>query len=340
MDFLINNIGWFFCIAIVSILALIGYKADTKEKKQNNTNNKYIPKEQTYEDIPEETKEEQNKEDAFYYNAQDEIKPIENNESQIDEEMAALYEPLHPMQSQNKTEETIKKQEENPINDLYYSELPKEFAQETQQPIEQEEPVQIVPDINNLENLNISLQDLENKNYNQLLSKMNKQEEQIQSEVQENEIVQQNDNQSLEQNDTDANQETHRTTQQEYPTSLNNEINQISEQQADQNQESQQYQIEENNQNVENTREKYNEYNNETNDIEIESSEQQDDQFAFNTQENKYEGEIPEIFTNAQQNNEQIKETNYLERAENSNTETENETNLYNDSIDDDIWKF
>lgn len=256
MDFLINNIGWFFCIAIVSILALIGYKADTKEKKQNNTNNKYIPKEQTYEDIPEETKEEQNKEDAFYYNAQDEIKPIENNESQIDEEMAALYEPLHPMQSQNKTEETIEKQEENPINDLYYSELPKEFAQETQQPIEQEEPVQIVPDINNLENLNISLQDLENKNYNQLLSKMNKQEEQIQSEVQENEIVQQNDNQSMEQNDTDANQETHRTTQQEYPTSLNNEINQISEQQADQNQESQQYQIEENNRNVENTREK------------------------------------------------------------------------------------
>ena len=65
MDFLINNMGWFFCIAIVAVLAFIGYKADSKEKKQNNTNNKYISND---EPTNEETPIENNKEENFYYN--------------------------------------------------------------------------------------------------------------------------------------------------------------------------------------------------------------------------------------------------------------------------------
>lgn len=367
MDFLINNIGWFFCIAIVSILALIGYKADKKEKQQNNTSNKYIPKEESsYEKTPTETKDESKEEDNFYYNPQEEIKPIENNEPQMstknemDEEMAALYEPLPPMQDQNKLEENPKENsKDQSLEDLYYFDPIKEQDQEQipnqiEEPtIEQniqldpqtettQEPTQIVPDINNLENLNISLQDLENKNYNQLLNKMNQQEptqelnQGSQTEIHDNPIDQepQANITSMEQ-DNNENQQEQSLDQQEIQEQTVSTVEPTQEEEQISTQPEQ---------NTENTGSEINKhhFDNEINN-EIESEQQpveQNDAFAFNTQENKYEGEIPEIFANNQQNNDSINDTSYLEKSENSNNETNNETNLYNDSIDDDIWKF
>lgn len=371
MDFLINNIGWFFCIVIVSILALIGYKADKKEKQQDNTNDKYIPKEEpTYEETPIEPKEENKEEDNFYYNQQEEIKPMENNEPQtstqneIDEEMAALYEPLPPMQDQNKKEESSKDQS---LEDLYYfdpvkeqerQEIQEQIPNQIEEPaIEQnikletssQEPTQIVPNINNLENLNLSLQDLENKKYNQLLNKMNQLEptqelnQDSQTEIRDNSIVQEQkvDDTSMEQNNNEYIQETSESTQQ-----MNQENNEDEQEQLPEQQEMQEQtmsSLEPTHETEQNLKDAQQEINEHQFDNEIASEQQtveQNDVFAFNAQENKYEGAIPEIFETNQQNNDSINDTSYLEKAENSNNETNNETNLYNDSIDDDIWKF
>ena len=196
MDFLINNIGWFFCIAIVSVLALIGYKADSKEK-QSNANPKYIPKK---EDVNEKYNEEQTpKKDEFYYNptnenneetkiendmkniVQEENRTIENNDNKINDEMADLYEPLKPMQGSQENEQQEEQIDQSSNNEE--KTIVENQTKEIDQPIDQqtnvinnvqpEEPQQIVPDINNLENLNISLEELENKNYNALLNKIN-----------------------------------------------------------------------------------------------------------------------------------------------------------------------
>lgn len=384
MDFLINNIGWFFCIAIVSILALIGYKADKKEKQQNNTSNKYIPKEEpTYEETPIEPKEEKKEEDNFYYNPQEEIKSIENNEPQMstknemDEEMAALYEPLPPMQDQNKPEENPNENsKDQSLENLYYVEPPKEqempnqINEQQEQTVQQniqpepqaetvQEPTQIVPDINNLENLNISLQDLENKNYNQLLNKINQQEpmpelkQDSQTEIQENRIEPEPKTGAIstEQNNNQYVQESSGNTQQIEQSNIENQTNQTIEPQnifeqtvptVEPTQDVEQISTQQE-QNIENTNPEINEHqfdNEINNEIESTAQPEQNDVFAFNAQENKYEGAIPEIFETNQQNNDSINDTSYLEKAENSNNETNNETNLYNDSIDDDIWKF
>lgn len=373
MDFLINNIGWFFCIAIVSILALIGYKADKKEKQQNNTSNKYIPKEEPTKEIKEEIQE-QKVEDNFYYNPQEEIKPIENNEPQMstqnemDEEMAALYEPLPPIQNQNKPEENPNENsKDQSLENLYYVEPPKEQEMPNQINEQQEqtvqEPTQIVPDINNLENLNISLQDLENKNYNQLLNKINQQEpmpelkQDSQTEIQENRIEPEpkTGTISTEQNNNQYVQESSGNTQQIEQSNVESQTNQTIEPQkifeqtvapVEPTQDVEQITTQPE-QNIENTNPEINEhqFDNEINN-EIESTAQpveqqpQNNIFTFNPQETNYSGEIPEIFATNQQNNDSINDTSYLEKAENSNNKTNNGTNLYNDSIDDDIWKF
>ena len=56
--------------------------------------------------------------------------------------------------------------------------------------------------------------------------------------------------------------------------------------------------------------------------------------FKFNNEEQNYSGEIPEIFVQNEINNQE--EQPNLQKIENNNQES----NLFNNSYDDDIWKF
>lgn len=340
MSFLINNMGWFFCIAIVGILALIGYKADSKEK-QSNDSPKYIPnKENTNEKIKEETTDDfyynpiqENKNDNnFEYNLdnskQKENKTIDNNNNKIEEGMADLYEPLEPIQNTQKIEQeqkTIQETNNEIISDYVTND------------IKTEEPEQITANVNNIENLNISLEDLENKNYKNLLSKINKSEMNTQENKQLNDQddIQTNNETTLENNNTEAINTTSSENVQENPSQEETTEEDINYEHQFENE----IQIEQNEQENNDIQEQNNEETNQTLDTSQENESQivennQIDQFEFNKEKPSYDGAIPEIFTNIEQNNETI---NHLE---NTNIEQENDTNLYNNSMDDDIWKF
>lgn len=345
MNFLINNIGWFFGIAIVSILALIGYKADNKEKQQSNTNPKYIPKDEKINELKQEiNNKEKLQNDDFYYNPTESTneQPKENIEN---DEMADLYEPLNPIQNES-TNKNIEKTEEK--SNVQVEQYQKEEIKPTLNDTQQEQSQQIVPDFNNIENLNISLQDLENKKYNDLLNKINdnitpepkeivqNNEEPQQETIQNNEIPQQEIEQQInepQQNIENLNENNDIKGQENDIENNSQFVNEVSEPQQEQTVQETQNTEEISNQEIPQ------EQNNNQNNIEESKNENQEiNEFAFNQPESNYTGEIPEIFSNVEQNNE-MSEQSQLEKIENTNDE-QIETNLNNQSNDDDIWKF
>lgn len=394
MNFLINNIGWFFCITIISVLALIGYKVDKKEKQQNNIEKKQIPENN---DKSEEKIEQKN--DLF----DDPIfeKPEEkqqNNDNDIENNMADLYEPLEPIQNENNVMNTLEipqfgnEQENNTIEDLYQPLQPiqeenmqqqeiinnntqsqeqteninqldqqQEIAPsnneeipeienidndlKTKEPTQNEQIIsnqQIVPDINNSENLNISLQDLEDKNNTKSIE-IN----QISSNILENqEVIEKNIEQVQNQ---EINENAVQSETQNYKTSENNEVKEL---QYDNIEDTEIKNIEQEEKNIrfdnEVNEEKYDNLEQTPNDIKenieetdiiqpIQNSENEankKDMSQFDNKEQNYVGEIPEIFTQTETNN-SVEQPN-LKKIENNNEES----NLYTNSYDDDIWKF
>ncbi len=355
MDFLINNIGWFFGIAIVSILALIGYKADNKEKQQNNNNNKYIPKEiSTYEETPIENKNEEYKNNIEDKSTNDIPDTFQNEEEMLKQEdnsdMEDLFAPLTPSQTTT-IPDNINNENEKDENPIYNQEPANTQEIEQQNNVQNNnEQVkiqeQIVPNINNIENLNISLQDLENKKYNELLNKVNNQQEQTSQEITknieespipetpilENNLEQENNNEIHNEENINEEQNTiePQQTTNEIPENIQTQENVSKEQtNVEQSQETiseKENQIDEQPEIPQEQNENVTNQNNGIND------------FTFNQPEQNYTGEIPEIFSNIEQNNE-IQNQSQLEKIENTNNGQE-KTNLYDQSIDDDIWKF
>ncbi len=313
MEILINNIGWFFCIVIVTVLALIGYKADKKEKKQSNNNEKNSLMDEHIEKPQEEVKTNNIQEinnDIYYTSTNENEEDIFKTD--IDNSnMADLFEPLNPVQYNDSVEQKIEEPDKN--QDQTINEIQDPSPNNTKQEIKELE--QIVPNLDNIENLDLSFQDLENKENNE---NKNQQEEtkeqntignaQIEYEISENkntskeEIKNQNSNQNEK-----LEQET------------SNEINNQQQNSTEQTKSDETNQIEKNN--------NQNPQENEKN------------EFEFNKPEPNYTGEIPEIFIQNQVSDNKEENIEKLEKIENPD-DNKGTTNLYIDSLDDDIWKF
>lgn len=435
MDFLINNAGWFFCIVIVSILALIGYKADKKEKQQSNNVESIPKKEITNIQQPEQEQQEENND--LYYGPIEEKKQDTFSTDIDTENMEDLFEPLSPITNSAPTEqpkeeinyeqnivenETYNSQSQlinepipnepnniidpnlnefnnEPILNENYNSQPQQINEipneqnndqyqtitelneiQNNEPIENPEPSQnnieqptqqleqIVPDLNNVENLNISSQDLENKNSH---IEMNQQPQEENVQVQNQNIEQPNDIQPEPINEIKDVQEEQINEQiqsevndyQALPPaeSISNEPNNIEEPIPNEFDNNQPQPINGITNEQNNAQESMNEFVEHEFDNEVTEEDPQNqeapvqempieesidqntasEQFGFNTVEQNYSGEIPEIFgqQNSNTNNNQTQQVD-LNEPENLNNVQEKTTGLYSDSIDDDIWKF
>ena len=372
MDFIMNNLSWFIAGSVILVLAIIGYITDKNEKKQENNKMQNM-----------------------------------NNDYQNSEKQSNVQDIYNKSDVQNLYEEPIQYKE--PINNI---DVPQNVQDETNvetpnlnitqdiqdQMIDNTPNTNIennitapISEFNNVENLNISLEDLEKKNYNEILDKKIQEEEMLpdftksddyldetlatlniaKEETPNNEITELNvhtDEQIQTNNDTEANNNIE-TTNLEQPTKENqnnmveneipsNEQNEIKteeptiEQPTEENQnniveneipsnEQNEIKIEEPTieqpQEISTPAEMINEQVEEQN---IENNEQSNNNnvWEFNNADNNSESQIPELFGNTGTYNTE-EPSNTWQNIEKNNIE-EKESNLYNDPVDDDIWKF
>lgn len=383
MDFIIQNIGWFVGIAVVIILALIGSYADKKEKKQLANNKQPEPNKIDEYQIPETNNE------PYQYQSiektitsEEQIQSLNSEHTDIDE---ALYAPLDNTTTTNlEQQETVDPSLYAPLESLSIptvaeSIITDSLQQPTNEILEQqilEQPANEPPmEFNNIENLNMSLEDLEKKNYDKILNKKIEQEELIPdftnsddyldetlanenyNHVFDNEIEQnpeeQNVNIAKNMQESEEIQETAAAPNdlEEIETGSNQNnsdenISQVNNTNVTEPTIENEMTINENKEDIEkkqaSSEEKtiQNYVQSEPNtDVENQNDNQQENIWEFNASSPQLNGEILEQFNQIEQPIPKNEEIKYWEKLENNIQEQDN-LNLYNDQLDDDIWKF
>ena len=192
MDFVMQNIGWLVGILTIIVLALIGSYADKKEKKQlikepiepekpeETTNpfeiNKTLEQTPSMDTPQPETSNFQNNDASLYAP----LETIQNNE-QSNEIDPSLYAPLESVTTKpNEIDSSLYTPLEEIKNENEEIATDKSLYAPIEQTTQPEETISEIPmEFNNIENLNMSLEDLEKKNYDKILDKKIAQEELI-----------------------------------------------------------------------------------------------------------------------------------------------------------------
>lgn len=293
MNFVINNIGWFVGTFFVIVLALIGYYADKKEKETNMKENVKLNSKKTIEEL--------NNQDNTFDNQINDIQ--ENKLNNINEENIKEN-PIYDSMDNLNVEEQLNNIGENMEN---------KFNQEI-----------VIPEFKNMESLNISLEDLEKKNYNDILDKKIKNEELLPDFTNSGDYL---DETLAELNEFDHafDNEVEQTIN-DHERVIETEDSEITNPNTDQNNQN----VDETNNNQEQT------INDELEQPEIQN--ENNDIWGFNNDQNGYNQGIPELFSNYEPDDNNESEIKHWEKLE--NTAPEESSNLYNNTTDEDIWKF
>lgn len=319
MNYIISNIGWFGGTMFVIILALIGYHADKNEKNR-------------------------------------EIEKKEINSTPLNKEVD--NEPFSGINESSGKQETENKSliEENSISNIEEKQKNKEYNS-----INNDISSPYFNNFSNIESLNMSLEDLEKKNYNEIINKKIEEKEIIPDFTNSNDYLDETlantinhefDNE-VEQNTNIIDNE-NMTENKNQEKNVENPVNQVNELEI-----SNEENVDEKSEKIDNIIPEIDSETNaqtenvipapeqvwqtQTEDSEIiqqENKEETDSAWEFNKDEEKYEGEIPELFGNIETNdNDEKSEIDHWEKFENTESEHQN-SNIYSNSTDDDIWKF